>query len=113
MFRSGLRSGVGLVSEVVAEVCESDCTCVRRSFTAANTSRIVAAMSLVRCSKASSLACMALSLALTGAELALLDVLFEAIDCLARDAVDSACFFFLCGGVGSSTVDVDDDDDSE
>ena len=84
---------------------------MRKSFTTANTSRIVAAKSLVRCSKASNLDCMALSLALTGAELALLDVLFEVADCLARDAaVDSACFFFLCGGVGSSTVDVDDDD---
>ena len=56
---------------------------------------------------------MALSLALTGAELALLDVL-EIVDCFVRDAaVDRACFFFLWGGVGSSTVDVDDDDDDE
>ncbi len=86
VLRSGLRSGVGLVSEVVAEGCESNCTCARRSFTTANTSRIVAAMSLVRCSKASSLAWMALSLALTGAELALLEVLFEIVDCLVRDA---------------------------
>jgi len=57
---------------------------------------------------------MALSLALTGAELALLEVLFEIVDCLVRDAaVDRACFFLLWGGVGSSTVDVDDDDDDE
>ena len=57
---------------------------------------------------------MALSLALTGAELALLEVLFEIVDCLVRDAaVDRACFFFLWGGVGSSTVDVDDDDADE
>ena len=53
-------------------------------------------------------------LALTGAELALLDVLFEIVDCLVRvAAVDRACFFFFWGGVGSSTVDVDDDDDDE
>ena len=83
---------------------------MRNSFTAENTSRIVAAMSLVRCSKACSLDWMAISAALTGAELVLLDALLDAADVLVRDATVTACFFFLCGGVGSSTVDVDDDD---
>ena len=86
---------------------------MRNSFTAENTSRIVVAMSLVRCSKASSLDWIALSIALTGAELVLLDALFEVADVLVRDATVTACFFFLCGGVGSSTVDVDDDDDDD